>query len=256
MVQAGVPRERLEELLPGRLDGLDVELLRGVRLGERLVPDSVRWVPGLPRALASNNWVLGGSRTRSGRPILANDPHLEVNRLPAVWYEAVLELDDRFAITATIPGLPFPAVGRTNDLAWGVTYGCMDTVDSWIEDCRGGCYRRQIDGEERWQPFSVRTEVIRRKRRRDVTLTFYANDHGVLDGDPRQAGLYLSTGWSGHGTGAASLRPGSRFCARPTWTPAWMRWGRSRAPGTGCWPTAPATSPTSTRGGCPYAATA
>jgi penicillin amidase len=208
MVRAGVPRERLEELFPGRLDGLDVELLRRVRLGERLVPDSVQWRAGLPRALASNNWVISGARTRSGRPILAYDPHLEVNRLPAFWYEAVVEHDDRFAIVGTIPGLPTAAAGRTNELAWGGTYGCMDTVDSWIEDCRDGSYRRRAGVEDRWQPFRVRREVIACKRRPHVTLTFYENDHGVLDGDPHDPGLYLCTGWSGWDTGAASLAAG------------------------------------------------
>src|SRR6266540_487917 len=210
MVQAGVPRERLEELFPGRLDGLDVELVREVRLSERLVPDSVRWAVGLPRALASNNWVIAPGRTHSGAAILASDPHLEVNRLPAVWYESVLEFDDRFAIVATIPGLPVPAVGRTNDLAWGPTYGCMDMVDSWVEDCRDGSYRRRVAGQDHWEPFGVRTEVIARKHRPDVTLTFYENDHGVLDGDPHDAGLYLSTRWSGARTGAASLSAGFR----------------------------------------------
>lgn len=208
MVQAGVPRERLEELFPGRLDGLDIDLVRRVRPGERLVPDSVRWAAGLPRALASNNWVIAPSRTRSGRAILASDPHLEVNRLPAVWYESILELEDRFAIVATIPGLPIPAIGRTNHLAWGPTYGCMDMVDSWIEDCRDGRYRRSAAGKDRWEPFRTRTELIRRKRRPDVTLTFHENDHGVLDGDPHEAGLYLSTRWSGQDTGAASLAAG------------------------------------------------
>lgn len=208
MVQAGVPRERLEEIFPGRLEGLDVELVRQVKLGERIVPDSVRWAVGLPRAVASNNWVIAPSRTRSGRAILSADPHLEVNRLPAFWYESVFELDDRYLIGATIPGLPVPAIGRTDQLAWAPTYGVMDMSDSWVEDCRDGRYRRHVDGTDRWEPFQARTEVIRRKRRPDVTLMFFENDHGVLDGDPSQAGLYLSTGWAGHDTGAASLAAG------------------------------------------------
>ncbi|HEX6583458.1 MAG TPA: penicillin acylase family protein [Thermoleophilaceae bacterium] len=208
MVQAGVSSERLDELFPGLLDGLDVELVRQVRLGEPLVPENVRWAVGLPRALASNNWAIAPARTRSGSAILSCDPHLEVNRLPAVWYESVLALDDRFAIVATIPGLPFAALGRTNELAWGPTYGCMDMVDSWVEDCRDGCYRRRVADEDHWEPFSVRTEVIARKRQPHVTLTFFENDHGVLDGDPHDAGLYLSSRWSGAGTGAGSLAAG------------------------------------------------
>jgi len=205
MVQAGVPRGHLEELFSGLLHDLDVDLLRRVTLGERLVPDAVRWNLAVPRATASNNWVLSGRKTASGWPLLANDPHLEANRLPAVWYELVLELGDRFCIAATMPGIPAPLLGRTNDLAWGATYSFMDAIDSWIEDCRDGSYRRLTDAGETWVPFRRRTEVIKRKQKPDVTVTFYENEHGVLDSDPTVPGLYLATRWAAGAAGAASL---------------------------------------------------
>ncbi len=63
MVQGGVSREQLEELFPGMLDGLDVDLVREVRLGEGIVPKGVRWMSAVPGALASNNWAIA----RSGR---------------------------------------------------------------------------------------------------------------------------------------------------------------------------------------------
>jgi len=212
MVQAGVPRGHLEELFPGLLEGLDIALVEQLRLGERLIPDSVRWKAWVPPAVASNNWVISAGKSASGHAILGSDPHLEANRLPAVWYEAVLELGERFLIAGTIPGLPFAPVGRTNDLAWAPTYACMDAVDSWIEDCRDGRYRRLVDGKEHWEPFRTRTEVIKRKGKPSKTLTFYESDHGVLDGDPHQDGLYLATRWaSSVGTGASSLAAGFRL---------------------------------------------
>jgi penicillin amidase len=207
MVQAGVPRGHLDELFPGLLDDLDASLIDRVRLGDRLVPDAVRWNVALPRAVASNNWALSGEKTASGHALLANDPHLEANRLPAVWYEVVLELGERFFIAATLPGLPGVGLGRTNDLAWGATYTFMDAVDSWIEDCRDGRYRRDAPGGPSWEPFRVRTETIKRKRKPSVTVRFYENDHGVLSGDPNVPGLQLATRWaSGSGTGAVSLQ--------------------------------------------------
>jgi penicillin amidase len=206
MVQGGVPRGHLEALFPGLLNDLDETLLRRVRLGERLVPDRVGWARIVPPALASNNWAIAGRRTASGSPLLANDPHLEGNRLPAVWYEVVLERGPRFCCCATMPGLPGPLLGRTNTLAWGATYAFMDAVDSWIEDCRDGCFRRVTVEGETWVPFRVRTEVIERRRQAPVTVVFHENDHGVLDGDPSEPGLYLATRWSaGAGAGAASL---------------------------------------------------
>jgi penicillin amidase len=206
MVRAGVPQTHLDELFPGVLDGLDRDLLARVTLGEPLVPAAVAWNAALPRVLASNNWVIAPAKTARGTAILANDPHLETNRLPAIWSEVVLELGERYVIGATMPGMPAVLIGRTNTLAWGATYTFMDAIDSWVEDCRNGRYRRVVDGHDRWEPFRVRTEVIRRAGKPDVVLRVYENDHGVLDGDPTVPGYYLATRWgSGSGTGAASL---------------------------------------------------
>jgi penicillin amidase len=105
-----------------------------------------------------------------------------------------------------MPGLPGPLLGRTNDLAWGATYTYMDAVDSWVEECRDGGYRRIESDGERWVEFRTRTETIRRKGKPDEVLTVHENDHGVLDGDPHEPGRYLATKWSSAGTGAASLK--------------------------------------------------
>lgn len=227
MVQAGIPRAHLDELFPGQLAGLDLDLIARVTLGERLVPDALRWASVLPRAVASNNWVLAPTKTKSGRALLANDPHLEVNRLPNVWYEIVVELGERFCIAATMPGMPSLLLGRTNDLAWGATYTFLDGIDSWIEDCRDGRYRRARKGRDRWVPFRVRTETIRRKGKPEVTVTFHENDHGVLDGDPSVPGLYLATRWaSGRGTGAASLAASFAMLAAPDVTAGMEQLGR------------------------------
>ncbi len=205
MVQAGISREKLEELFPGKLEGLDIDLLRQVRLGERVVPAELFASFGA-RMMASNNWVVSGSRTVSGFPILANDIHLEVNRLPAVWYEVVVETPDRWAIAETMPGMPALIAGRTPDLAWGVTYPYLDATDSWIERCRDGTYWREDgSGSGAWKEFRRRTATIRRKGKDPVEVTFWENDHGVLDGDPRQEGLYLATRWAVSGSGAAVL---------------------------------------------------
>ncbi len=206
MVQAGVSKAKLEELLPGLLEGLDVELLKQVRLGERIVPDGLKWGSAAPRLMASNNWVASGSRTASGLPILANDPHLEANRLPNVWYEAVLEAGSSYGAGATMPGLPAILIGRNRELAWGATYTFMDAVDSWVERCREGKFLRlDATGRESWQPFRKRVETIRRKKGPPVEVVFHENEHGTLDGDPGVEGHYLATRWSGARSGARSV---------------------------------------------------
>lgn len=202
MVQAGVDEDRLRALFGDILTGLDPELLAKVTLGERIVPAALKWLSPVPRAMASNNWVISGHRTRSGKPIMANDPHLETNRLPPVWVEQVVELPADYWIGANMPGLPAPLVGRTGHLAWGATYTFADAVDSWVEHCRNGRCRRGDDG---WAAFQTRTETIRRKKQPDVTVTFHENEHGVLDGDPHVEGHYLATRWAPSQSGAASL---------------------------------------------------
>lgn len=205
LVQAGVDDTLLHELLPARLEQLDAELLRGVKLGWRVLPAALGRI-GLPSLAASNAWAVAPERTRDGSALLAGDPHLDVNRMPAVWYEAVLERGDRWCAGATMPGLPVVLAGRSDDVAWSLTYGGGDAIDSWVEDCREGQFLRDVDGETRRLPFSRRDEIIGRRGSTPLALAVFENEHGVLDGDPAVAGRYLCTRWAAaHGTGAASL---------------------------------------------------
>lgn len=201
MVQAGVDDDRLEVLFPDCIGRLDRDLLNKVKLGERIVPDSVKWTVGGPRMMASNNWAVSAQRSATGHALLANDPHLEVNRLPCVWVEQVLELPDDTVFTANMPGLAGPLVGRKDDLSWGATYAFMDAVDSWIEDCRDGEFRR----EDGFEPFAERHEQILVKKGEPIEEVFHENLHGVLDGDPFEEGFYLATRWAPSDSGAATL---------------------------------------------------
>ena len=87
---------------------------------------------------------------------------------------------------ATMPGAPGVPIGRNADVAWGITYSYMDCMDSWIEECRDGMYRRG-DG---WEPLRVREETIERKGKPPVTVRFFDTaEHGTLDGEPTEPGL-------------------------------------------------------------------
>ena len=201
LVQAGISTEQLAALFP--IDGanFDRELVESVQLGERVVPQELIWNLALPRMMASNNWVISGNKTASGQAIMANDPHLEINRLPNVWCEQSLSWPENTVKGMGMPGLPGIIIGRSNDLAWGVTYTFMDTIDSWVEECKDGKYKQG----RKWLVFEKRTEVIKRKKHADETLHFYENKHGLLDGNPFEAGRYLATKWAADNMGAASL---------------------------------------------------
>lgn len=202
IVKNGVPEEMLHELFPGILGEMDIDLIKKVTLPKNTLPSSSLWNIAVPRMMASNNWVISGKKTASGKPILSNDPHLEVNRLPNVWYEVIAKINDHYVCGVSMPGAPVFLIGRNPKVAWGVTYAFIDCIDSWIEECKDGKYRRG----DSWKEFKIRKEIIKRKKKPDVEVTYYENDHGVLDGDPHTDGYYLATKWTAGESGVISMR--------------------------------------------------
>jgi penicillin amidase len=128
---------------------------------------------------------------------------MEVNRLPALWYEAVLHTRDDYRIGITMPGVPGLVMGRTSRIAFGFTYGFMDMVDFFVDEVRGSAVRRG----DSWVPLAVRREEVRRKGAEPLVVTVRENDLGVLEADPQRSdledGLYLTRAWSAQRGGAA-----------------------------------------------------
>ncbi|GBD92585.1 acyl-homoserine lactone acylase QuiP precursor [bacterium BMS3Abin05] len=199
MIRNGTSLEKLNELFPGQLNGINMEALKKVTLESPKIPQSIKWLHPVPHMSASNNWAVAPSKSASGKAVYCSDPHLEVNRLPGVWYEIMMKFDGNAVIGTTIPGVPGILYGRTGRLAWGFTYSFMDMIDFYIEDCKDGAFRR---GSE-WVPFNVRKETIRPKGKAPVILSVYENLHGFLEGDPNRPGYYLTTAWSGRQNGGA-----------------------------------------------------
>ena len=214
LIHAGVNDGRMRELFEPQLDDIDFDLLRQLRISSQLSDEALELLSDLPRLAGSNAWAVGPQRSATGGALLASDPHLEVNRLPAVWYEAVLRWGDEYVMGATLPGAPLFAVARTSRLAWGVTYLKGDTVDYLIEDCRplghGQWQYRRADG---WHDFQVRSELVVRKGGEAEPLHVLYNDQGTLDSDigdgniynvgatEQRPGYYLSQSWIGQQTG-------------------------------------------------------
>lgn len=115
----------------------------------------------LPVGAASNAWAVAGTRSASGKPLLAADPHLRP-QLPALWYLVRLRTPELWAAGASIPGLFGLSLGRNRHCAWGVTVAFADTQDLFIEEVRsgpgGGLLARTADG---WEPVRSRAETFR-----------------------------------------------------------------------------------------------
>jgi penicillin amidase len=134
-----------------------------------------------PKTFASNNWVVSGSRTTTGKPFLANDPHITL-QIPSVWYAAHLEAPSYEAIGATLPGLPGVVIGRNNFIAWGATTTQADVQDLYalveVPNQPGQyLYRNQL------RPYSVRYETIKVRGEADVVLPIRESVYGPVISD-------------------------------------------------------------------------
>lgn len=128
--------------------------------------------------LGSNSWVLAGSRTASGLPLLANDPHLGL-RVPSVWYLASIQAPGYSVSGATLPGIPGVIIGHNNRIAWGLTSIEPDVQDLFLEEVDPkdpSRYRHR--GESK--PFDVHSETIHVRGRGDVPLMVRSSVHGPI----------------------------------------------------------------------------
>ena len=128
----------------------------------------------------SNSWAVGGERSATGKPLLANDPHLGLT-VPSVWYFAHLSWPGGDVVGATFPGMPLVVLGHNGRVAWGFTNTGADTQDLFLEklDPENSARYLAPDG---YRPFESHREVIRVKDGDDVVLRVRETRHGpVLD---------------------------------------------------------------------------
>ena len=151
------------------------------------------------RVAGSNAFLVGGARSASGKPILANDPHLELS-LPPIWYLASVSGGRYEAVGATMPGVPAVLIGRTPTLAWAVTNGMIDDGDLWAEEVDGNGTRYRVDGA--WRDLEVETHEIRRRGAAPHVFRVRRTHRGPLLSDalPGAAGAALSLRLTLHDT--------------------------------------------------------
>jgi penicillin amidase len=159
--------------------------------GQSAVEATRRAVAGVPDLLGggmdgvgSNSWVVSGALTTTGKPLLANDPHLGPS-LPGTWYQIGLHCQ---SLSASCPfdvsgfgfaGVPGVIIGHTQRIAWGITNLAPDVTDFYLEQLQGDSYLR--DG--RLVPLSTRQETIQVKGVAPVTITIRSTGNGPLLSD-------------------------------------------------------------------------
>jgi penicillin G amidase len=168
--------------MPGSANDLDDLQALHVTLG---LPDCDGCAPG------SNNWVISGKHTASGKPLLSNDMHLQLTE-PNIWYMADLRSPGFHAAGVTLPGLPFVIAGHNEHVAWGFTALYADVQDLYVERLDGkGNYQAN---DTTWKPLAIDREVIHVRGKQDVTVDVESTGHGpllnpILPSEQRQVAL-------------------------------------------------------------------
>jgi penicillin G amidase len=137
--------------------------------------------PTPPGGIGSNAWVVAGSRTTTGAPLLANDPHLGL-RAPGVWYLAHLKAPELELVGASMAGLPGIVLGHNGTIAWGFTNTGADVQDLFVERSDPKDPARYLTPSGT-APFETRQEIIRIKGAPAATVTLRATRHGPVISD-------------------------------------------------------------------------
>jgi penicillin G amidase len=138
----------------------------------------------------SNNWVVSGEHTVTGKPLLSNDMHLN-HQMPNLWYEAHLHCGDYEVVGVTLPGLPFVIVGHNRRIAWGFTNVGPTVEDLYVENFNDqGAFQTPAG----WLHAQHRPEVIHVKGKPDVTVDVVLSRHGpiitdLIPGETRKIAL-------------------------------------------------------------------
>ncbi|HEY3046183.1 MAG TPA: penicillin acylase family protein [Polaromonas sp.] len=173
------------------------------KMTQALAADINDWAAsfGHVEGKGSNNWVVAGTHSASGKPLLANDPHLGLSA-PAIWYFARLQAPAGRApdgkmnpaldvMGATLPGLPFVVLGRTRQVAWSFTNTNPDVQDLYLEQinpANPGQYRvPAANGEKAWANFKTRMEVIKVKGQADQRFMVRESRHGPILSDAQKS---------------------------------------------------------------------
>ncbi len=149
----------------------------------------------------SNNWVVAGSKTKSGAPILANDPHLELS-LPSIWFEIQLKSSTSNSYGVSLPGCPFVVIGFNDSIAWGVTNSQRDVKDYYEIKFKDES-KKEYWFAGKWVPCKLRVEEIKVKDSLPVYDTVAYTIFGPVQFDHRystasSANRNLAVRWAAH----------------------------------------------------------
>ena len=217
-----LPLARIHEFLPP-YPGEQAPVIADLKeLYGTMERDAIRLAQFAPDndGVGSNNWVVSGERSTSGKPLLANDPHLGLTA-PPVWYFAHLNAPGINVIGATLPGVPGVILGRNERIAWGMTNTGPDVQDLYIEklDAAGGYL-----APEGARPFQVIEETIKVKGAEPEKLRVRISRHGPVISDVTRSaqeesprGHVIAFAWTALAEDDRTMRASLQFARAREW---------------------------------------
>jgi penicillin G amidase len=151
-------------------------------------------------SLGSNNWVVSGAHTATGKPLLANDTHLELS-IPPIWYEIHLTAPGWNVKGFTLPGAPFVVIGHNDHIAWGFTNNGADVQDLYIETFNPAIADEYLVNKK-WVKAQTLDENIKVKGQPDQHLPIVVTRHGPIV--RRENGKSYSLRWTATEPGGLS----------------------------------------------------
>ncbi len=129
----------------------------------------------------SNNWAVSGKKSKSGKPLLANDMHLGLFA-PGIWYQMHQKIEGKLNVTGLVlPGQPFVIAGHNDSIAWGMTNVMVDDIDFYAEKLNADSTKYLLDGE--WKNLTVKKEKIQTKEGKLIEKTLKFTHRGPIVND-------------------------------------------------------------------------
>ena len=216
--KAVLTRAAFEQMYPITQDSLDPIVPKGTNLFAAMAKPEIpaladslyfNWVDSIAsqdikpdRDNGSNNWAVNGSKTKSGRPILSNDPHLGIN-LPSLWYEIQITTPGFSTYGASFPGSPSVIIGFNDSIAWGVTNAMRDVRDYYQIEFRDNS-QMEYRFENGWRKAELRVEEYRIRGKGSFRDTVRYTVFGpvmydqTFSGTGRRDGKTLAVKWKAH----------------------------------------------------------
>lgn len=142
--------------------------------------------------IGSNNWAISGEKSASGYPILANDPHLQLN-LPSIWFEIQMVSPNVNVYGVSLPGAPCTIIGFNDKVSWGITNAAADVLDFYQIKFKDNSLNEYYY-DDKWKQTTLRIDTIKVKNQPVIYDSIYFTHHGPVVVKPHEKTFYKAKG--------------------------------------------------------------